>query len=134
MGDYGPSDFLKEKTIIFQQDGQIYMYTYTHQDHHTQLRRLFIHLTQVFKKIFAHKIFNQIMIKLRRDKYDLGYGFVYPPIEQTFMEHVLCTRHCARFWGIYQSPAREPTLPPKSWYLNDKQSSYGRSWGKNFPI
>lgn len=82
MGDYGSFYFLKEKTIIFQQDGQIHMYTYTHQDHQTQLRRLLIHRTQLFKKTFAHKIFNQIMIKLRRNKYDLGYEWVYPSTEQ----------------------------------------------------
>lgn len=95
------SIFRNKKPLFFSKmDRQIHMYTYTHQHHHTQLRRLFIHLTQVFKKTSAHKIFNQIMIKLRRDKYDLGYGLVYPPTEQTFMEHILCTRYCARFGGF----------------------------------
>lgn len=133
MGDYGSFYFSKEKTIIFQQDGQIYMYTYTHQDHQTQLRRLLIHLTQLFKKTFAHKIFNQIMIKLRRDKYDLGYELVYPSTEQHLWSMYFALDIVLGFWGVVSHQQGSQHFL-RSWYLKDKRSSFGRSWGKSFPI
>lgn len=104
---------------------------YTHTHHHTQSRRL----SEVFKKALTHKIFNQNMIQLRREKYNLGQGWVHPSIEQIFTERARWARHCARFWGTCQSPTQGTNIFSKELILDvkDKESSHGRSWGKSFP-
>lgn len=104
---------------------------YTHTDRHTQSRRL----SEVFKKAFTHKIFNQNMIQLRRETYNLGHGWVHPSIEQIFMERVCWARHCARFWGTRQSPTQGTNIFSEELTLDvkDEESSHGRSWGKSFP-
>lgn len=124
--------FLKEKTIIFQQDGQIHMYTYTHQDHQTQLGKAAHTPNSTLQEdFFAHKIFNQIMIKLRRQ--------IWPRVwmglsihRNNIYGHVLCTRHCALVLGICQSPAKEPTFSLRELVFKGQAVQLWKELGKSF--